>query len=165
MSFIQVFTRFLGDPILAAALVIGGFLLFAGAGSMAQPHVTSRLPAGILIVALGIASIVILYSAALPWIFERAAGFSDTWKMVAGICLLAPLAFLLGTPFPWGLALVHRNAVTTVPIAWAVNGFASVVSTSIAVLVTMTYGFKVLSVTAAAIYALAGVLSLFMVKR
>jgi len=165
MSFIQVFTRFLGDPILAAALVIGGFLLFAGAGSMAQPHVTSRLRAGILIIALGIASIVILYSVALPGVFVFAAGFSDTLRIMVGICLLAPLAFVLGMPFPWGLSLVHRNAVAAVPIAWAVNGFASVVSTSIAVLVTMTYGFKFLSITAAAIYALAGVLSVLMAKR
>ncbi len=165
MSFIQIFTRFLGDPVLAAAVVIGGFLLFAGAGSMAQPYATGRLPAEILIVALGIASIVILYSSTLSWVFERGAGFSNVSKTVVGTCLLAPLAFLLGMPFPWGLSLVHRKAVAAVPIAWAVNGFASVVSTSIAVLVTMTYGFKVLSIIAAAIYTLAGMLSLLMVRK
>ncbi len=36
MSFIQMFTRFLGDPVIAAALVVGGLLFFAGAGSMAS---------------------------------------------------------------------------------------------------------------------------------
>ncbi|MDQ7782436.1 MAG: hypothetical protein RDU20_06145, partial [Desulfomonilaceae bacterium] len=159
MSFIQVFTRFLGDPIPAAALVIGAFLFFAGAGSMAQPHVTRRVPAGILVPALGIVLIVAVYSVVLSTVFEAAAGLSATGKTMVGTCLLAPLAFLLGMPFPWGLSMVHRKAVAAVPVAWAVNGFASVVSTSVAVLVTMTYGFKVLSIVAAAIYALAGTLS------
>jgi spermidine synthase len=160
MSFIQVFTRFLGDPILAAALVLGGFLFFAGVGSMIQPQVTTRLPWGILIVALAIAALVLLSTAVLPPVFHAAAGLSEVWKTVVGLCLIAPLALLLGMPFPWGLSLLHRKKVAAVPLAWSVNGFASVVSTSSAVLVTMTYGFKVLSVLAALIYALAGGLSL-----
>ena len=55
-----------------------------------------------------------------------------------------------GNAFPWGLSLVHEKAPSTVPIGWAVNGFASVISTSVAVLLTMTYGFTALSIAAAA---------------
>lgn len=164
MSFIQIFTRFLGDPIVAAALVLGGFLFFAGAGSLAQPYVTNRLPAAILIVAVTIAGIVMVDRALFPFLFEAAAGLSGPWKVVLGLCLVAPLAFLLGMPFPWGLSLTHQKAPAVVPIAWAVNGFASVVSTSVAVLLTMTYGFTALSILAASIYGLAGGLSLLLLR-
>jgi multisubunit Na+/H+ antiporter MnhB subunit len=46
-------------------------------------------------------------------------------------------------------------------MAWAMNGFASVISACAAVLLAMVYGFNVLLALAAAIYAGAGLLSIF----
>ena len=43
MSFIQMFTRFMGDPVLAAALVLGGLLSFAGVGSMGSSFFSEKL--------------------------------------------------------------------------------------------------------------------------
>jgi hypothetical protein len=156
MTFIQIFTRFLGDPVLAAGTVFGGFLFFAGSGSMIQPRVTRRLPAGILSVTVGIATIIVLDFTAFPLIFRTAAGLSSFWKVVVSLGLMAPLAFLMGMPFPWGLSMLHEKAQGAVPLAWAVNGFASVVSTSSAVLMSMAYGFSLLLGLAASIYAFAG---------
>jgi hypothetical protein len=159
MSFIQIFTRFLGDPILAAALVLCGFLLFAGVGSLNQPALTGRIPGGIFTVALIIAAMVVTYSMALPVVFREMAMVDDTWKTLVSLSLMAPLALLMGNPFPWGLAVLHRRAPRGVPIAWAVNGFASVVAASIAVICAMALGFKILLGLAALLYVLAGVIS------
>jgi hypothetical protein len=78
--------------------------------------------------------------------------------------MIAPLAFLMGTPFPWGLSMLHERAAAAVPVAWAVNGFASVVSACGAVLLAMICGFKWLFVLAAVLYATAGLLSLLFVR-
>jgi len=164
MTFIQIFTRFLGDPILAAGTVFGGFLFFAGLGSLIQPSVTRRLPGGILSVAVGIAIIIVLDFAAFPLVFRTGAGLSPFWRVLVSLGLMAPLAFFIGMPFPWGLSMLHEKAQGAVPLAWAVNGFASVVSTSSAVLVSMAYGFSLLLGLAASIYALAGGLS-FLMRR
>jgi len=164
MTFIQIFTRFLGDPVLAAGTVFGGFLLFAGSGSMVQPRVTRKLPGGILFVAISIALIVLVDFAVFPHIFAAGAGLSSFSKALVSLGLMAPLAFLMGMPFPWGLSALHIRGPGAIPLAWAVNGFASVVSTSAAVLVSMAYGFSVLLGLSASIYAFAGVLSCLLGK-
>jgi hypothetical protein len=162
MSFIQMFTRFLGDPVLAAALVVGGFLFFAGLGSLSQPFITSRLPSGVFATTVAIAALVLLDIMLFPAIFETAAALPGIWKALGGLAMMAPLAFLMGTPFPWGLSMLHERGAAAVPVAWAVNGFASVVSACGAVLLAMTLGFKDLFALAAGLYASAGVLSLLL---
>jgi hypothetical protein len=129
---------------------------------MAQPQVTSRLPGGVFLITSAIACIVVVDSISFPHLFETAAALPDFWKTVMGLAIIAPLAFCMGVPFPWGLYQVHQRAGAVIPIAWAVNGFASVVSTSAAVLLTMAYGFKTLFTLAAGIYALAGALSIIL---
>lgn len=160
MSFIQMFTRFLGDPVLSAALVVGGFLISAGAGSLAAQRITEVLPAKILPVGSAIGFLAVFSSLGLPFLFSSTAHFSQVAKIALGLGIIFPLAFLLGIPFPWGIVLLHRRASVAIPLAWAVNGFASVIATCGAVLLTMTVGFTVLSYLAALIYVGAGFLSL-----
>jgi len=96
----------------------------------------------------------------LPALFEKAAGVSPVGKVAICLGLISPLAALMGVLFPWGLARLAQRAEAAVPLAWAVNGFASVVSASAAVLLVMVYGFHTLLALAAAIYVSAGVLGL-----
>ncbi|MBI5252113.1 MAG: hypothetical protein HY912_21675 [Desulfomonile tiedjei] len=159
MSFIQIFTRFFGDSVIAAAIVVGSFLFFAGLGSISCPFLTRRLPGGVLTVAAAIAFLVLIESTLFAVIFKASASVSGFPKYILGIGLMAPLAFLMGIPFPWGLTAVHDSAQRAVPLAWAINGFASVISASAAVLVAMVFGFYVLLGLAAVMYLGAGLLS------
>jgi hypothetical protein len=160
MSLIQMFTRFLGEPVLAAALVVAGLLLFAGVGSMIQPVVTDRIPLISLVAPLAAGLLVLLYAGALPWVFARESSLDESLKVALGLGLIAPLAIVMGMPFPWGLSALRGVASDAVPIAWAVNGFASVVSASVAVLMAMSSGFAVVLESAAGAYGLAALLSL-----
>ncbi len=60
--------------------------------------------------------------------------------------------------------MLHEMAAEAVPVAWAVNGFASVVSACGAVLLAMTIGFRSLFVLAAVLYMSAGLLSLLIIR-
>jgi hypothetical protein len=95
----------------------------------------------------------------LPIVFREMAMVNEAWKTLVSLSIMAPLALLMGNPFPWGLATLHQRAPRGVPIAWAVNGFASVVAASIAVICAMVLGFKILLGLAALLYVLAGVIS------
>ncbi len=160
MSFIQMFTRFLGDPVIAAALVVGGLLFFAGAGSMAAPFLMKRLGCGLLIGPLSVSLAIILYMELLPGLFGVASFLSPLLKTGSGLLLLAPLAFLMGVPFPSGISALQARLSAGVPLAWAVNGFTSVISASGAVLLAMTIGFHNLLILAALAYVVAGAAAL-----
>lgn len=55
---------------------------------------------------------------------------------------IAPLAFLMGMPFPTGLRLVAEESGRLVSWAWAVNGGASVFGSAATVLLSMSFGFS-----------------------
>jgi hypothetical protein len=159
MSFVQIFTRFFGDPVIAAGVVVGTFLFFAGIGSFYSSVVSRGIPGGIVSVACIIGFLVLVFTFVFPLLIESAAGASKSLKYVIGIGIMAVPAFFMGIPFPSGLLKVHENAAPAVPLAWAINGFASVISACAAVLIAMVLGFSILLVTAAVAYLIAGGLS------
>jgi hypothetical protein len=112
-----------------------------------------------------VAALVITISRLFPCILEDAGMLPDAWKVVVGLVIIAPLAMLMGNPFPWGLSMLHKRASQVIPLAWAVNGFVSVVSASVAVILAMVYGFRILLGLAAVLYLCAGVLSLVLAGR
>jgi hypothetical protein len=69
--------------------------------------------------------------------------------------LIAPLAFCMGMPFPIGLNRVASSMPDFVPWAWGINGFASVVSASLATLLAITFGFTTVVLLALLLYAMA----------
>jgi len=71
------------------------------------------------------------------------------------VCCLSPLGFLLGTPLPGGIRLLERHAPQLIPWAWAVNGCASVISSILAVIGAVTFGFSRVLTAGAATYFLA----------
>ena len=66
----------------------------------------------------------------------------------------------MGMPFPLGLRRVAETAPAFIPWAWAINGFASVLSAALAVMLAITFGFTVVLLTAVMLYGLAALLYL-----
>jgi hypothetical protein len=77
------------------------------------------------------------------------------------VAIIAPVAFLMGVPFPLGIRAIAATGGKHVPWAWAANGCASVVGSVCAVLGAMVWNFSTMLVIAGAIY----VLALFVVSR
>ena len=157
---IQRFTLFLAHPLYAIGVVLAGFLVFAGIGSGVAPVLERRL-AGSRLGALGLAigAIVLLavaYILALPPLFAALIALPDLAKIALSLALIAPLAFFMGMPFPLALARLKASAPHLVPWAWGINGCASVLSAILATMLAMTFGTRMVVLTAAALYLLAG---------
>jgi hypothetical protein len=75
--------------------------------------------------------------------------------MALSIFLIAPLAFCMGMPFPIALHRVAKNMPDFIPWAWGINGFASVMSASLATLLAIEFGFTVVVLFALGLYATA----------
>ncbi|GJM22490.1 MAG: hypothetical protein DHS20C15_24050 [Planctomycetota bacterium] len=150
----QRFVLYLGHPGYAMAVVLMTFLLGSGAGATFAGRSTD--PARTLRRALvGVLLLLGLLWFFLPNFFEATLAASMPVRVALTLVLLAPLAFVMGMPFPSGLALLDRRAAPLVPWAFGVNGGASVVASVGAILIALGAGFSTTFGVAAACYALA----------
>ena len=157
IALLQRFLLFLGHPVYTAAVVLSGFLLFAGLGSALAGPLSRRYPPHLLVAAAAaaITLVVAVYGLVLGTVFDAAAGLNLPLKALLGVGLIAPLALAMGLPFPLALRRLGRNAPALVPWAWAVNGCASVLSAVLASLFFIHWGFTAVLGAAAALYLVA----------
>lgn len=159
IAFIQKLMLFLAHPVYAVGVVLAAFLVFSGLGSAAADRLTGRVAPARLVgaVVLLLAALAAAYLWWLPDLFRAWAGWSDPARVAASLGLLAPLAFLMGFPFPTGLQAVSRGGGSSVPWAWGVNGAASVVAAPLATLAAVHLGFAAVVGLAMGLYGVAAV--------
>ena len=157
IAFIQKFILFLSHPLYSVAVVLSGFLVFAGLGSGFSEKLESGNPVTVAVAA--ICTIALLYVLLLPELFRQFMGLDDLPRIVLSIAMIAPLAFFMGMPFPLGLRRIADSAPDFIPWAWGINGFASVVSAALATLLAIEFGFTTVLLLALACYVAAATLT------
>jgi len=158
IAFIQKFVLYLSHPLYAVVIVLSGFLVFAGLGSLAVERWRAgsgvRARVGTAVTAIGL--LALAYLVLLPPIFAGSMGLADTWRAAVALLLIAPLACFMGMPCPLALGALHD---TQIPWAWAVNGCASVISAVLASVLAIHLGFTAGGLLAVGLYGLAAVLA------
>jgi predicted O-methyltransferase YrrM len=143
---IQRFILFLGQPVYAFAAVATSLLLFSGLGSLVAPRLPARRTLPVL------AAGILLYPVGLPPLFQVLLGAPLAVRLLGTALSLAPLGFLMGIPFPSGLAWLRQQAPGLVSWAWAVNGCASVLASILAAMLALSVGFSWVLAAAAVAY-------------
>ena len=120
IAFIGRFTVILSHPLHALVVVLAAFLLFAGVGS----YLSGRRGSGASIVVpiIGIAAIAITYALLSPYLTSALIGAPPAAKIGAAFVVIAPLATLMGMPFPRALARLNAVDPSLLPWAWGING-------------------------------------------
>jgi hypothetical protein len=155
ISLMQRFTLLMGDPLLAAAVILSGFLLFSGCGSLCGQRWPKAPLRAITIASLGIALVAPLVLFLSGWLLGPVSSLNTAGRFLATLALLAPLAFLMGWPFPAGMNLLRDWSPDLLPWAWGINGFASVSAAPLTVLLAMSLGFRMVLALAVISYLLA----------
>lgn len=157
IAFIQKFVLFLAHPLYAVAVVLCAFLVFAAAGSWLAERWQKRAAGSkhVILAVIMIGVLSLLYLAILPGLFRALIHLPDAAKIAISVALIAPLAVCMGVPFPTGIMRLARTAQETIPWAWAINGFASVVGAVLATLLAIHLGFAMVILLAVLIYGLA----------
>ncbi|MGH7557984.1 MAG: hypothetical protein ACREMD_09485 [Gemmatimonadota bacterium] len=157
VSSIQRLVLFLADPVYATAVVLAAFLVFAGLGSLVSHRLanTSR-PLSPWFPFLAIAVLAPLTYVGGLALWEMFAATPLPMRMALALGLLAPVAFLMGMPFPLGLQRVADRRPDWIPWCWGVNGFLSVIGAAAAPLVALGAGFRGVVLIAGGLYLLAG---------
>ncbi|MFQ5581857.1 MAG: spermidine synthase [Mariprofundaceae bacterium] len=156
MLFIQKLVLVLGEPVYAVAGVITAMLIFAGTGSQLSSRVSALSCGAVVWATAGLLLLLALFFVLLPILAPVVAGLATVWRFTAVVALIAPPAIMMGLYFPIGIASLERSGRDMlIPWAWGVNGFVSVISAPLALLIALHYGFTVLAALALLCYAIA----------
>ena len=155
IAFIQRFLLVLPSPAWSLAVVLATFLMGSGLGSLAADRFPGGPRRAVLVAVVGIAAVVVLYGALLPGVLARLLGLPLVVRAGVSAAVLAPVAVLMGLPFPAGFALLRGRGETLAPWAWAVNGCASVTGASLATLMAVEWGLRSTTLVAVGFYLVA----------
>lgn len=154
MLFIQQFTFYLGNPVYAAAAVISVLMIFSGIGS----YYSSRMkvsPKKLRLITAAIAGLLFLYTLILEPILQITIVFPLAGKISMMLLLAGLPGLLMGLPFPTGLSWLSKRSQSEIPWAWAINGYFSVISASLATIIAVEAGFVWVMLVAGCSYGVA----------
>jgi hypothetical protein len=155
VTLIQRFSLFLGYPTYSLTVTLMAILLATGVGALVSPrwHARPRHLLGALAVA--ITGLGALYVWVVPTLTDGLQGWPLGAKalVVAGLC--APLGFCLGMFMPLAISLVAGRDVHPqeyVAWGWAINGFFSVIGSTLTTIASMTFGFRTVLLASVVLY-------------
>ncbi len=153
VALVQRFILLLGHPASALSVIIFSMLLASGLGSYFSSRLVGREAARLgwifagIVVLIGALGLLVgpLCSAAVAWPW--------TAKVAVTAAAVAAPAFLMGTPFPTGLAQLERRHRRAVRWAWALNAAASVLGSVLAVALALYLGLRETLLAGGVMYA------------
>lgn len=144
-----------GHPVYALTTVLVAMLAGSAAGSaLAEGARPARLPA----VLVSVAVLGGLTAAVLPPLGDALLWGSVTVRAVLVGAALLPLAVVAGMAMPLALRAVGQKRPSLAALMWAVNGWASVLAATGAVLVARFAGYRAAMLVALGAYLLAAIL-------
>jgi hypothetical protein len=155
VALIQRFVLFLGHPTYALTVIIFTMLLASGLGS----YVSRRLDlsrgqgSGRLLISVT-GGVVMLALLATP-ITEAGIGLALWLRIAITVLLIAPVAFLMGMPFPTGLARLEAWHAPSLKWAWALNAASSILGSAAAIFLALHIGLRMTLMVGGAMYLLA----------
>jgi spermidine synthase len=157
--FIQKLSLFLGHPSYALAVTLCTLLISSGLGSLLGGRSDDRQSSvdrrrRVRLAATGVALLTFAAAVGLDSVYDLLLRWPLALRVLVSVVIVALPGFLMGIPFPTGLADVKAHTPAFVPWAWAINSTATVIGTVTAVMLAMLFGFTIVFVCAGALYLL-----------
>ncbi|MGM0401626.1 MAG: hypothetical protein ACQEQT_10045, partial [Chloroflexota bacterium] len=146
LPLMQQFILYLGHATFSFIVVLSALLFFSGVGSSLSHRVSLRFVLLILIGLIGV------YPFGLRWLFRTTLSLPRLARTGIAILSLLPLGVCMGVPFAAGLRHVEQMIPGITPWIWAINGSASVVSSVLAAILALSWGYHAVLGTAGLCY-------------
>ncbi len=140
IGFLQRLNVFLGRPAYSLSIVLFALILFTGAGSFLSERYKLNTCKRFVIWSLGLFVYLITLPFWAPFLFIWLQTV-DIWiKCLFAVALISPAGFMMGYAFPSGMRLVQYIDNRPTPWFWAMNGAAGVLSSTLAVVISIALG-------------------------
>ncbi len=155
---------FLWHPVYAVSTVLFAILISSGIGSYLSGRFSIEKKSSLRWAIPLLCGITILYIFILPYVFNSLVSTGVITRQVTAVLLLVPLGILMGIPFPTGIRILGVISKELIPWAWCINGCSSVLSSVLAVIIALSFGFTTVLICAALVYLVGLVLITIYVK-
>jgi hypothetical protein len=153
VALIQKFVLFLGHPTFALTVVVFSMLISSGLGSYHSKRlIRSKDASRLNWVLAGVAAAVSVLAFAAAPIGAFGVGWPLPVKIAITVCLIAPVGFLMGMPFPTGLSRLEKRFPQSVRWAWSLNAASSVLGSACAILLAIYLGLRMTVLLGGALY-------------
>jgi hypothetical protein len=130
---IQKYTLFIGPSVYSTITILLVLLVGSGIGSRFSYRVKNSLTFG------GILTLLLLDSMIFSHVISGLGAYPLIPRILISAVMLLPLGFFMGMPFPKGTLLVGE----LIDWGFAVNGAASVLGSTLVILISFSFGFTV----------------------
>ncbi len=165
IAMIQRLSVFLGHPVYALGVLLFAFILSTGIGSFISERLPlTRAPWAYIYPLVACAAILVTRLALLA-ITREMVPSPMTTKIIVSIVAIFPVGIVLGLFFPTGMRLVRNIHPEETPWYWALNGIFGVLSSAVAVFISIFFGISVNFYISAVCYFLVSLCVLSLVRK
>ena len=163
ISMIQRFSLLLGYPTLSLSVSLFTLLLATAVGARLSGRIGAQPERGLPAAVAALLAVTLLYLSISDQVTDIALAWSEPLRIMLVIAMLFPVGMALGVFLPAGIdqATGLTNGATDgdrdrfVAWCWAVNGFFSVIGSSVTTVASMTFGFDRTVTIGLALYVVA----------
>jgi cellulose synthase/poly-beta-1,6-N-acetylglucosamine synthase-like glycosyltransferase len=155
ITLIQRSSLFLGYPTYSLTVTLMSILLFTGIGALVSPRWHTRRQHLLGGLAVAIVALGMFYALLAPRLVDALLAWPTVAKAAVVVVLCAPLGFCLGLFMPLAITLVatdEGHSSEYVAWGWTINGFFSVIGSTLTTIVSMSYGFRTVLLSAVVLY-------------
>jgi hypothetical protein len=154
IALVQRLSVFLGHPIYALGVLLFTIIASSAIGSLMSERIPlTRFP-WVMIYPSAIAVLIIVVRFMIPALNSNMISVSMINKILMSILVVTPLGLLMGTAFPTGMRLVYSTKAAETPWYLALNGILGVLSSALAVLISIYFSISTSLYIAAICYIL-----------
>lgn len=155
ITLIQRFSLVLGYPTYSLTVTLMAILLSTGIGSLVSERWHHRPHRMLAALAVAIVALGVFYTLVTPSLDDLLLSWPLLAKAAVVALLCFPLGFCLGMFMPLTISLVaHDESHSREYVAWgwAINGFFSVIGSTLTTMISMTVGFSTVLVGSVVLY-------------
>ena len=153
IGLIQRLAVFLGHPVYALGVLLFTIIASTGVGSYYSGHLPVTAKRWLYGYPIVTAAAILVTQTGLPHVVAATITEPPIVKSLLSIAVIFPLGVLLGVFFPLGMRLVDRQIDPGTPWYWALNGVFGVLSSALAVFISIYFGISKNFYIATACYA------------